>query len=168
MDYTTLLSEIKEGQDQLAKGMQSLYEACQQIADGRRARGKRYDLAGLLVVLVLAKLAGMKSLLGASDWTKDQKQLLRQGLQLSWKRMPCANTYSYGASASGQSIGECRPGGMVGAQGGRKPLRRGTEPFCGTAKRAACPCGRGRQSVERHWQASLWRRGPAEAGAACV
>jgi hypothetical protein len=75
--------------------MQSLYEVCQQVVDGRCARGKRYDLAGLLVVLVLAKLAGMQSLLGASDWIQDQEALLREGLQLSWKRMPCANTYSY-------------------------------------------------------------------------
>jgi len=49
----------------------------------------------LLVVLVLAKLAGMQSLLGASDWVRDQEAFLREGLQLPWKRMPCANTYSY-------------------------------------------------------------------------
>ncbi len=95
MDYTTLEAESKEGQAQLPKGMQSLYEVCQQVADGREARGKRYELAGLLVVLVLAKLAGMQNLLGASDWIADQASLLREGLQLSWKRMPCANTYSY-------------------------------------------------------------------------
>ncbi len=95
MDYTTLLPEIKEGQDHPSKGMQSLYEVCQQVAHGRGARGKCYELAGLLGMLVLAKLAGMQSLLGASDWIQDQEHLLRQGLQLSWKRMPCANTYSY-------------------------------------------------------------------------
>jgi predicted transposase YbfD/YdcC len=75
--------------------MQSLYEVCQQVTDGRKARGKRYELAGLLVVLVLAKLAGMQSLLAASDWVKDQEELLREGLQLSWEQMPCRNTYSY-------------------------------------------------------------------------
>src|SRR5213592_530807 len=64
MDYTTLLPESQEGQEQPAKEMQSLYEVCQQVVDGRKARGKRYDVAGLLVVLVLAKLAGMQSLLG--------------------------------------------------------------------------------------------------------
>lgn len=94
MDSTTLFAESKEDQEQGAKGMQSLYEVCQQVVDGREARGKRYDLAGLLVVLVLAKLAGMQSLLGASDWIRDQETFLREGLQLSWKRMPCANTYS--------------------------------------------------------------------------
>jgi DDE family transposase len=95
MDYTTLGPESKEGQEQPPKGMQSLYKVCQQVVDGRAARGKRYELAGLLVVLVLAKLAGMQSLLGASEWIADQEALLREGLQLSWKRMPCTNTYSY-------------------------------------------------------------------------
>jgi phage tail protein X len=65
------------------------------VVDGRKARGKRYDVAGLLVVLVLAKLAGMTSVLGASEWIADQEELLREGLGLTWNRMPCANTYSY-------------------------------------------------------------------------
>ena len=95
MDYTTLVLESKAGQEQPPKRMQSLYEVCQQVVDGREARGKRYELAGLLVVLVLAKLAGMQSLLGASEWIADQEALLRRGLHLSWKRMPCTNTYSY-------------------------------------------------------------------------
>src|SRR6266699_4950644 len=95
VDYTTLITESKEGQEQPPKGIQSLYEVCQQVVDGREARGKRYELAGLLVVLVLAKLAGMQSLSGASDWVQDQEALLRERLQLPWKRMPCANTYSY-------------------------------------------------------------------------
>jgi predicted transposase YbfD/YdcC len=95
MDYTTLVAESQEDQEHLPKQMQSLYQVCQQVVDGREARGKRYELAGLLVVLVLAKLAGMQSLSGASDWVQDQGALLREGLQLPWKRMPCANTYSY-------------------------------------------------------------------------
>ena len=95
MDYTTLRVESKTGQEQAPKQMQTLYEVCHQVVDGRAARGKRYELAGLLVVLVLAKLAGMQSLLGASDWVRDQACFLREGLQLSWKRMPCAKTYSY-------------------------------------------------------------------------
>ncbi len=55
--------------------------------DGRAARGKRYDLAALLVLLVLAKLAGMQSLLRASEWIKDQQVRLRAHLHLSWTRV---------------------------------------------------------------------------------
>ena len=83
MDYTTLVAQSKEAPEQSVKGMQSLYEVCQEVTDGRCARGKRYKLADLLVVLVLAKLAGMQSLKGASDWVQDQEALLRERLQLS-------------------------------------------------------------------------------------
>ena len=70
-------------------------------------RETRIALAGLLVVLVLAKLAGMQSLQGASDWIADQEALLREGLHLSWKRMPCANTYSYAlARLDSQQVNE--------------------------------------------------------------
>ena len=95
MDYTTLLPEVKEAQEPTQTQVQSLYDLCQQLVDGRAARGKRYDLAGILVVLVLAKLAGMKSLLGASEWIKHQAEVLRAELPLSWTDMPCTNTYSY-------------------------------------------------------------------------
>jgi hypothetical protein len=66
MDYTTLLPQIQEAPEQAHKQIPSLYAVCQQLVDGRAARGKRYELAALLLVLVLAKLAGMKSLLGES------------------------------------------------------------------------------------------------------
>lgn len=95
MDYTTLLCEVKESQEQGHKRLHSLYAVCQQLVDGRAPRGKRYDLAGLLMVLVMAKLAGMKNLLGASEWIEHQADLLCEELELPWKRMPCPNTYSY-------------------------------------------------------------------------
>lgn len=95
MDYTTLLAESKPEEGFSPKQGQSLYTVCQHLVDGRKARGKRYDLAGLLTVVVLAKLAGMSSLLAVSQWAKDQEELLRSSLGLCWKRMPCANTYSY-------------------------------------------------------------------------
>ena len=89
MDYPTLFSEIQESSAQTSKRAPALYEVCQRLVDGRRARGKRYDLAGLVVILVLAKLAGMQRLLGASQWVQDQQAFLRARLRLSWKHMPC-------------------------------------------------------------------------------
>jgi hypothetical protein len=68
---------------------------CKQIEDKRAARGKQYDLAGVLIVLLLAKLAGMKSLSGASDWAREQEERLREELKLPWRRLPCANPYKY-------------------------------------------------------------------------
>ena len=57
MDYTTLVAESQEDQEHLPKQMQSLYQVCQQVVDGRKARGKRYDVAGLLVVLLRRSIA---------------------------------------------------------------------------------------------------------------
>ena len=78
LDYTTLEAESKESQGRTPKQMQSLYEVCQQVEVVQGARGKRYELAGLLVVLILAKLAGMRNLLAASDWIADQEALVRE------------------------------------------------------------------------------------------
>ncbi|EFH89365.1 hypothetical protein Krac_10915 [Ktedonobacter racemifer DSM 44963] len=95
MDYTTLLEENKGEPVCSSRQMQSLYQVCHHPRDGRKARGRQYDLAGVLLVVVLAKLAGMSSLLAASEWAKDQEKVIRANVNLSWKRMPCANTYSY-------------------------------------------------------------------------
>jgi hypothetical protein len=97
--------------------MHSLYEVWKPVTDGRKARGKRYDVAGVLVV---AKLAGMKSVVGASEWIEDQAPRLRAGLHLSWKRMPCANTYSDVLARLDRKPGECDAGGVAGAKGAPK------------------------------------------------
>jgi predicted transposase YbfD/YdcC len=123
MDYTILLAETQESQTVSQKKMHTLYQVCRQIVDGRKARGKRYDVAGLLVVLVLAKLAGMSSVLGASEWAKDQEEQLHQGLGLNWKRMPCANTYSYALARLESQI--------VNAQVAAWLVRKEAESRCG-------------------------------------
>lgn len=92
MEYPTLTAEGGGMEELTQEQTHSLYEMCKQIEDKRAARGKPYDLAGLLVVLVLAKLAGMKSLRGTSDWVRDQAERLREHVKLTWKHMPCANT----------------------------------------------------------------------------
>lgn len=94
MDYTALLKENKMEVPTTSQ-LPSLYQMCQQVIDGRKARGKRYDLAGILLVLIWAKLAGMNSVLAVSEWAKDQEASIRASVGLGWKRMPCANTYSY-------------------------------------------------------------------------
>jgi predicted transposase YbfD/YdcC len=95
MEYTTLLADVKGHQEPSQKERKSLQMVCQEIGDGRAARGKRSDLAGLLLVLVLAKMAGMDSLLGASEWIKHHEAVLKKELHLCWEHMPCANTYRY-------------------------------------------------------------------------
>lgn len=74
MDYSTLHYTTPTDQEPDRMNLHTLYEVCRQIVDGRSARGKRYDLAGLLVLVVLAKLAGMTSLVAASEWVVDQEE----------------------------------------------------------------------------------------------
>lgn len=95
MDYSTLTVENGDLQQPQPGQMHSLYEVCQQVKDGRAARGKHYDLAALLVLLLTAKLAGETSLLGASEWVRLRADELRDSLHVGWKHMPCANTYRY-------------------------------------------------------------------------
>ena len=93
MDYSTVLAESKKEDMPAARQMPSLYVACQLLEDGRKARGKRYDLAGVLMIVILAKLSGIMNMLAVSEWAKDREEWLRTSLGLNWKCLPCTNTY---------------------------------------------------------------------------
>ncbi len=58
MDYTTLPIPSDEGKGLEPAAVASLYEALQQLSDARRDQGKRYELALILCLLVLAKMVG--------------------------------------------------------------------------------------------------------------
>lgn len=62
------------------------------LTDGRRARGKRYPLALVLVLVVLAKLAGEDRPSGMAEWLAHRATLLQEALGLAWRRMPHHNT----------------------------------------------------------------------------
>lgn len=70
MDYTTILLPSDANMVPEAVIMTSLYETFQQLSDTRRGQGKRYELALILCLLVLAKMAGQTSLSAATDWIR--------------------------------------------------------------------------------------------------
>jgi hypothetical protein len=78
---------------------------------------------------------------GKVDWIQDQEVMLREGLQLSWKRMPCANTYSYAlARLDSQQVNAALAAWFVRKEArsaGVERNRAGNFPV----KRAACPSG---------------------------
>src|SRR5581483_2161138 len=113
-----------KGVEGLAKQpTQSLYEVCQHLTEGRAARGKTDELAGFVVLLFLAKLAGMKSLQGASDRVQDQQTRVRSERARKWKRMPCRNTYQYALERlDSQKANECLAGWLI---------RKESESRCG-------------------------------------
>lgn len=87
MDYNT-----NQERGQLC-AIGSLAEAFAQIEDQRAARGVRYALTPLLVLLVLAKLAGMDTPSAIADWVKLRAEFLTAALGLKWKRMPHHSTF---------------------------------------------------------------------------
>jgi predicted transposase YbfD/YdcC len=71
----------------------SLYERCLQLMDGRKARGKVYPLALVVMAFVLAKLAGEDKPTGIAEWVRHRSALLVECFRLKHARMPHADTY---------------------------------------------------------------------------
>lgn len=96
MESSTVLARVEVpavGLEDIEVG--SLYAVLQQVTDRRKARGRRYEAAMLLVLILLAKMSGVKSMLGVADWVEYRAEWLRAVLPWKWPRFPCANTYTY-------------------------------------------------------------------------
>lgn len=72
----------------------SLFALLAQLSDPRKRRGRRYSLAAVLAVIVLAKLAGETSMSGIAQWARLRAAWLCPLLQVTHGRLPCANTYT--------------------------------------------------------------------------
>ncbi len=70
----------------------SLYDRFQGLSDPRKAKGKRYSLLMLLVVIFLAKLSGRDKPGEIADWAKNQAEALVRLLHLRRAWMPHHNT----------------------------------------------------------------------------
>lgn len=71
----------------------SLVERFNALADHRQDQGKRYSLALVLLLTVLAKLSGEDTPYGIADWARHRCEALATMLRLKRKSMPCHNTY---------------------------------------------------------------------------
>src|SRR5260370_8627389 len=96
MDYTTLapppMAVSEAALTDLGAGT-SLYEALQRLPALRRRQGKRYELALLLCLLLLAKLAGQTTLRGATEWIRHRGKEIAPHFRLQRTQMPCQMTY---------------------------------------------------------------------------
>jgi predicted transposase YbfD/YdcC len=70
----------------------SFYEQAELLTDPRDARGKRYALALLLSLLVLAKLCGEDTPTSIRDWVRWRRERLVSAFQLVRQTMPSLNT----------------------------------------------------------------------------
>lgn len=96
MESSTVLATVEvPALDLESIEVESLYAALQRVTDRRKARGRRYEAAMLLVLILLAKMSGVKSMLGIADWVDYRAEWLRAVLPWKWSRFPCANTYTY-------------------------------------------------------------------------
>ena len=71
----------------------SLYAYFQTLADRRKAKGLRYELALILVLLVMAKICGEDRPSGIAEWAKHRAGMLVEMLSLKRKAMPHHSTY---------------------------------------------------------------------------
>jgi predicted transposase YbfD/YdcC len=93
MEYST----IGKGPEISAEGVvydkRSVYGQLQKLTDIRKARGKRYRLTTLLMIVLLAKLSGANFPTEIAEWGIHHQDELEALLQIKPKRMPERSTY---------------------------------------------------------------------------
>jgi len=92
MEYSTAEPEPALTGTGLSYVLGSLYDRFQHLSDSRKAKGKRYSLVMLLVVIFLAKLSGRDKPVAIADWAKNHAAALVQLLHLQHAWMPHHNT----------------------------------------------------------------------------
>ena len=71
----------------------SLYAHFREMKDTRQARGVRYQLVTILVMMVIAKLCGEDTPSGIADWVRHRAEQFVEILKLKRKTMPHHSTY---------------------------------------------------------------------------
>ena len=89
MEYITLGKSQEEG---FVFDVCDLMEKLQQLVDPRKARGKRYSLPFLLVVILLAKLAGKDTPKGMAEWLKLRQRQIVAAFNSKRDSVPAYNT----------------------------------------------------------------------------
>jgi predicted transposase YbfD/YdcC len=73
--------------------LSSLYARFQELHDRRKAKGKRYELATILLGIFLAKLCGEDKPSGIAEWVALRGEWIASVLGLKRKSMPSHHTY---------------------------------------------------------------------------
>ena len=94
MEFSTFLADLALPDAPLSVDPASLFALLAQLPDPRKRRGRRYSLAAVLAVIILAKLAGETSVSGIAQWGRLRAAWLCPLLQVARSTLPCANTYT--------------------------------------------------------------------------
>ena len=73
--------------------MGSVLARVSELTDIRKAKGKRYSLTMILMIILMAKLCGENKLVEIADWAKNRQAELVKLLCLERQTMPNHNTY---------------------------------------------------------------------------
>src|SRR5205823_11766838 len=93
MDLTTFEPVEQLGQESLVIEAVSMYQAFENVKDGRGKKGKRYPLALILTLVSLGKMTGETTIAGIVDWVNERKNELKR--LLKWpKAFPTNKTYT--------------------------------------------------------------------------
>jgi hypothetical protein len=90
--YSTAKLDTLGACDGFVFEVDSVLEMLMALDDSRKARGKVYALATLLLMLLCAKLSGEDSLRGMAQWLAERKTELAEMLHLTKVRTPCRTT----------------------------------------------------------------------------
>jgi predicted transposase YbfD/YdcC len=93
MNYNSQAPKYTVDENGLIFTTNSLYEYLRKITDTRQAKGKRYSLATLLLVMILAKLCGEDKPSGICDWVGKRVRLLVEMKIIKRPQAPCHMTY---------------------------------------------------------------------------
>lgn len=93
MDYSIGALCLEGGADGFVLSVNSLYARCLRLTDRRKAKGKRYPLAVVLVAMVVAKLAGADKPQAIAEWVAERAALFVQTFELKHAEMPSHHTY---------------------------------------------------------------------------
>jgi len=91
--HSTPSIDLPSPEDACVIDLDSLYAAFAKLLDQRKARGKRYALALVLVLFVLAKLCGEDKPYGIAQWARERTEHFLVLFGLSRASLPCHNTY---------------------------------------------------------------------------
>jgi predicted transposase YbfD/YdcC len=94
MDSSTKLQGDLLGEQGYILDLDELFARFSSLADKRHARGKRYDLAVLLMIATLAKLAGCQHTAAIADWARLRSQALARLFRLPRASMPSLSTWN--------------------------------------------------------------------------
>src|SRR5258708_4207176 len=141
---TTLSQQLCLPNHGLLFDLEGLYRSLQTVPDRRKRRGRRYPLAALLMLGVLAKWAGQDSSRAIAHWARLRKEELSRLFQLKRQTMPHYSTWSrvLGQGVSPQEVEQALKQVFVGQKRSQTP-KRGSIQVCldGKTLRGTIPAG---------------------------